>query len=380
MLDYTFLKIIWWMILGAILIVYACTAGFDSGITMILPFYRKEMDRRILLNISAPTWDGNLTWFVFAGGGMFVVWPLVYSTAFSGMYGAMLIILFSMFFRPLSYDYRSKVSSPFAKRLCDLGLFISSFVPVFMFGVATGNCFVGFPFHFEPTTLRMFYTGNILGLLNPFGLLAGFVSVIMVLMHGCTYAQRRSESDLRENLRRLHIIFAALLLILFTISGILIMNMPGFQLLYSPPKPTITPLLNKVDVVRGAWFASFVTYPWKVYGPLTAYIGTIISVWGNYISWFRLSFWASCFGVGGVIATAGGSLFPFIMPSITNPDQSITVWNATSSQYALNIMLYVGVVLLGIILCYKIYAFYAIWSKKPTLNADDIERQQHSLY
>ncbi|MCH9770243.1 MAG: cytochrome d ubiquinol oxidase subunit II [Gammaproteobacteria bacterium] len=368
------------MILGLVLVIYACTAGYDSGITMFMPFFRQESKRRVLLNVSAPTWDGNLTWIVFAGGGMFVVWPAVYSTAFSGMYAALLLVLWSLFFRPPGYEYRSKLPSHTWKRCWDFGLFISSFMPVFLFGVATGNAFVGFPFHFDPHTYRVFFTGSIFNLLSPFGVLSGAISVVMILMHGAAYAMHRTEGELYHTVRRLHIIFAAILLLLFTITGIVIMNMSGYHLIASPPHPTITPLLNKVGSMSGDWFLSYAQYPWKFYGPIIAYAGIIISMWANHVRWLRAAFWSSCFGVGGIIATAGFSLFPFIMPSSTNPNQSLTVWNATSSQYALNIMLYVGVVLLFIILCYKIFAFHTIWSQKPTLTEQDLLQDKQEYY
>src|SRR3989338_3118293 len=166
MFDYLFLKIIWWALIGAVLIVYVSTAGFDAGVTMYMPFLRDETNRRVVLNTSAPTWDGNLTWIVFAGGGLFVVWPVVYSTAFSGMYAAMLCILFTLFLRPPGYEYRNKIDSQAWRKLWDWALFISAVVPVFIFGVAFGNCFLGYPFHFDPHTYREFFTGNFFQLLS----------------------------------------------------------------------------------------------------------------------------------------------------------------------------------------------------------------------
>src|SRR3990167_2411299 len=239
MFDYEFLKIIWWMIIGGVLIVYATTAGFDAGVTMYMPFLRNEQDRRVVLNTSAPTWDGNLTWIVFAGGGLFVVWPAVYSTAFSGMYAAMLCILFSFFLRPPGYEYRNKIDSPVWRRCWDIALFISGALPVFIFGVALGNCFLGFPFYFDPHTYREFYTGSFFDLLNPYALLSGCLAVVMVLMHGSVYLQRRTEGDLRKLAFKVHVITAILLLVGFTISGILLMHgIAGYKLLSMAAEPT----------------------------------------------------------------------------------------------------------------------------------------------
>ncbi len=381
MLDYSFLQVTWWALIGFVLIVYAATAGFDSGVTTIMPFLRNEQDRRVLLNISAPVWDGNQTWIVFAGGGLFVVWPVVYATAFSGLYAAMFCILWSLFLRPPGYDYRSKIQSHVWRRCWDIGLLISSVVPVFIFGVALGNCLLGMPFHFDPGTFRDFYTGNFFQLLSGFAVLSGVSSVLMVLMHGSAYIQRRTVGHLREMGRKLHALFTVLLFITFSIAGLLIVfDVSGYHLLSSAANPDLYPLKNQVSQGVGYWIQSYNDYPWKYYVPIIAYLSMFVSLWANYKRNAILCFWASVFTVGGVIGTAGATLFPFIMPSSTNPNQSLTVWNSTSSQYALNMMLYVGVVLLIVILVYKIFAYRTIWAKDKTITAADIEKDEHTYY
>jgi len=381
MFDYEFLKIAWWMIIGAVLMVYASTAGFDAGVTMYMPFLRSEEDRRVVLNTSAPTWDGNLTWLVFAGGGLFVVWPVVYATSFSGMYAAMFCILCSFFLRPPGYEYRNKLDNATWRKAWDWALFISGVVPVLIFGIALGNCFLGFPFYFDPHTYREFWTGDFWDLLSPYALLSGAVSVLMVLMHGSVYLQRRTEGHLRKLALKVHIITGILLLIGFTASGLLLMyHVIGYKLISSASDPTRYPLENVVQSGAGFWIQSFDQYPWKYLAPIIAYAGIIESLWAAYYGWVTTAFWASCFAVGGIVATAGATLFPFLMPSSTHLDQSLTVWNSASDQYALNTMLYVGVFLLFIILGYKIFAYHTIWGKKPTLNAEDVKKDEHSFY
>lgn len=381
MIDYEVLKFLWWVILGCILVVYAATAGFDIGVTTILPFLKKETDRRIALNTSAPTWDGNLTWIVFAGGGLFVVWPVVYSTAFSGMYAAILLILFPHFLRPPGYEYRSKVDSPRWRRMWDVGLFLSGVIPVFCFGVATGNCFIGFPFNFNEITMRLDYTGDFWGLLNPLGILAGIVSVCMVVLHGATYLQRRTEGQLRETARKIVFYAGFAMLIFFTIAGTLIVfHVPGYELV-SGGMGNIAAFDQKVThMTTGAWFDSYFKYPWKFYAPVTAYVGIVMAMLTTYLRSVKFAFWWSALAVAGTIATSGFTLFPFIMPSSTNPDQSITMWNATSSQYALNIMFYVGTVLLFIIMAYKIFAYHSVWGKKSTITEADLIENEHTFY
>lgn len=381
MFEYEFLKIAWWLIIGGVLMVYASTAGFDAGVTMYMPFLRDEMDRRVVLNTSAPTWDGNLTWIVFAGGGLFTVWPAVYGTAFSGMYAALLVILYSLFLRPPGYEYRNKIDNATWRKMWDWGLFLSGVIPVFVFGVALGNCFLGFPYYFDPHTYREFYTGDFWGLLSPYALLSGVISVLMVLMHGSVYLQRRTIGHLRKLAFKVHVISACLLLIGFTVSGLLLMKtMIGYKLISSAANPTLEPLKNVVQSGVGYWIQTYDQYPWKYLAPVVAYAGIFESLWAAYYGWVTTAFWASCFAVGGIVGTAGATLFPFLMPSSTHPNQSLTIWNASSSQYALNMMLYVGVVLLIIILGYKIFAFNTIWGKKSVLTADDIKNDDHSFY
>lgn len=381
MFEYEFLKIAWWLIVGGVLMVYASTAGFDAGVTMYMPFLKSETQRRVVLNTSAPTWDGNLTWLVFAGGGLFVVWPVIYSTAFSGMYAALLVILFSFFLRPPAYEYRNKIDSPAWRKACDIGLFISGMVPVFVFGVAMGNCFLGFPFYFDPHTFEMYYTGSFFDLLNPYGLLSGVISVLMVLMHGSVYLQRRTEGDLRKLALRVQTWSAILVLIGFTVAGLLLMfKMNGYKLISSAAIPTQQPLNNVVTTGLGYWIQTYDQYPWKYLAPIAAYAGILESLWAAYYGWYATAFWASCFAIGGIVGTAGATLFPFLMPSSTHPNESLTVWNAASGQYALNIMLYLGVVLLIIIVAYKIFAFNTIWGKKPTITEEDILKNDHHFY
>lgn len=381
MIDYTVLQVLWWMILGSILVVYAATAGFDVGVTTLMPFFKNEEERRVILNTSAPTWDGNLTWIVFAGGGIFVVWPVVYSTAFSGLYAGMLLILFPLFLRAPGYEYRNKLPSIKWKRFWDFALFISGILPVFVFGVATGNCFVGFPFHFDPVSLRMFYTGNLFDLFNPLGILAGLVSVAMVIFHGSTFLQRRTEGNICEKARIVTFFSGVILLVLFSLAGLLIvLYAPGYQLIDSPVNPTVHLLENVVVRAPGSWFTSFMYYPWKGFGPVFAYIGIIVAMVATYFKSRNLAFWSSALAIAGVVATSGFTLFPFIMPSSTNPNESLTIWNATSSQYALNMMLYVGTVLLAIIAAYKLFAYHSVWGSKGILTVDDLRKDEHTFY
>lgn len=382
MFDFTLLQYVWWGILGFFMILFSTTAGFDFGVTMIMPFLRKESDRSLALASIMPTWDGNLTWLVFIGGALFVIWPVVYGTAFSGLYFAMFCVLWPLFFRPPGFDYRDRIDNPTWRRLWDCGLLISSVFPVFVFGIAWGNCFLGFPFRFDPFSMREIYTGGFLDLFrHGFPWLCAFISLSMILMHGAAYLMRRVEGHIAVTAKRLHVGFTLLTLILFIVAVCVITyRLPGYHLLATPKNPLYHPLNNLVSVNQQPWVTDYQVHPWKFYPMVLTFFGIIIGLWTNYLKAYAACFWSSACTIGGIIASAGCTLFPFIMPSSLKPTQSLTIFDSTASQYALGIMLYVGVVLSIIILIYKIFAFYTVWHKKPTISQNDIDSGTHGAY
>jgi cytochrome d ubiquinol oxidase subunit II len=176
MFDYATLKLIWWLLVGVLLIGFAIMDGHDMGVGTLLPFLGKDdTDRRVMINSVAPHWDGNQVWFITAGGAIFAAWPLVYATAFSGLYWALLLVLFALFFRPVGFEYRSKLPNPAWRKGWDWGLFAGSAVPALVFGWPSAT-FQGVPFDLDDS-MRSSYSGSFWALLNPFALLCGVVSL-----------------------------------------------------------------------------------------------------------------------------------------------------------------------------------------------------------
>ncbi|HSM22324.1 MAG TPA: cytochrome d ubiquinol oxidase subunit II, partial [Rubrivivax sp.] len=193
MIDYPTLKIIWWLLVGVLLVGFAIMDGHDMGVGTLLPFVGQgDEERRVVINTVGPHWDGNQVWFITGGGAIFAAWPLVYATAFSGFYWAMLAVLWALFFRPVGFDYRSKIHDPRWRSTWDWGLFIGGAVPPLIFGVAFGNLLQGVPFGFDDFLVST-YTGTFWQLLNPFALLVGLVSSAMITMQGGTYLAHRTE-------------------------------------------------------------------------------------------------------------------------------------------------------------------------------------------
>ncbi|MGH7225237.1 MAG: cytochrome d ubiquinol oxidase subunit II, partial [Gemmataceae bacterium] len=180
MLAYENLRLIWWALLGTLLIGFAVTDGFDLGVATLLPFVaRTDVERRVAINMVGPVWEGNQVWIILGGGAIFAAWPPLYAVAFSGFYLAMFLVLCALILRPVAFKFRSKVANPTWRSIWDWALFIGGLVPSLIFGVAFGNVIQGVPFRFDDT-LRMTYEGTLVGLLNPFALLCGLVSVSML--------------------------------------------------------------------------------------------------------------------------------------------------------------------------------------------------------
>lgn len=385
--DYITLQVIWWVLVGAVLILYATTAGFDFGVTILMPFLKRkarfadnDAERRVILNTIAPTWDGNQTWLVFGGGAIFVIWPIVYASTFSGLYAAMLLILWSFFLRPPGFDYRSKLQSKAWRTTWDWALFVSAFLPMLAFGLAIGNLFVGIPIHFDALTMRTFYDGDFFTLLTPFGLICAFASLFMALMHGAAHLNRRTTGDLKMYFRRLHRWFSLVFLILLTVGGVMLAyHVKGFVLVSQSSQPTYHPFDMVVTRHVGAWFQSLNLHPWKWIGPIVAYVGVILSVLTASAGTGALSFWFSAMGIAGTIAMFGATLFPFVIPSSFQASQSLTVFNSTSAPYTLMGMLYITVVMLVIIFCYKLWGYNAAWRKGP-MTVERVAKDSHEMY
>lgn len=263
MIDYEVLRLIWWLLIGILLIGFAVTDGFDMGVGMLTRFLgRNDTERRIMINSIAPHWDGNQVWLITAGGALFAAWPTVYAAAFSGFYVAMILVLASLFFRPVGFDYRSKIEDTRWRNMWDWGIFIGSFVPPLVIGVAFGNLLQGVPFHMDEY-MRLYYTGNFFQLLNPFGLLAGVVSVAMILTQGATYLQMRTVGELHLRARVTSQVAALVTLVCFLLAGVwVVYGIDGYVVtsVIDRAAPS-NPLTKEVARQAGAWMVNFNNMP-----------------------------------------------------------------------------------------------------------------------
>ena len=363
--DYATLKILWWCIVGGIIVVFAVTDGWDLGIGMLSPFLGKSDDERhIILRSVEANWEGNQTWLVIAGGVLFAAWPLVYAASFSGMYVAMMLVLFALFFRPVGFKYRNKVADLRWRRAWDWGLFIGGFVPALVFGIAFGNLLQGVPFHFD-SDMRSHYTGSFWQLLNPFALLAGIVSVAMIAMHGATYLCLRVDGVIQARAARAARMAGVLLVVAFAAAGVWVATgIDGYRITMIPDlNGQPNPLAKTVARVAGAWLDNYARFHWTLAAPIAAFAGAFGVI--AFVSTRRstISLLASAAAVAGVILTAGLSMFPFIMPSSSVPDSSLTAWDSVSSWRTLQIMFWVTVFFVPLIALYTSWVYAKLRGK-----------------
>ena len=368
---YALLKLTWWVLLGVLLSGLAIMVGMDMGVGTILRYVaRTDDERRIVLNVIGPHWDGNQVWFILGGGAIFAAWPTIYATAFSGLYVVMLILLWSMIMRPLGFEYRSKLSSAKWRNLWDWSLFISGFIPMLVYGAAMGNMLQGVPFHFG-WNMQSYYTGSFLSLFNPFAILAGLVSVSMAIYQGGTMIMNRTEGTIYNRARRASIIFGLLALALFTLGGIWVSRLNGYVITGGvSPSGAANPLHKTVELVSGAWLNNFRAQPVLWILPLLTYAGIVIGVFMLLKGRSHVAWSLGAVGWIGIIGTVFGAMFPFLMPSVTHPSQSLTVWDASSSLRTLAWMLGVAVIFVPAVIAYTSWAFWVMRGKVTEVDPD----------
>ncbi len=364
--DYDTLRIIWWGLLGTLLIGFALTDGYDFGVASLMPFIGKnDEERRLVINAIAPHWEGHQVWFILGGGAIFAAWPFVYAISFSGFYLAMFLVLSALILRPVAFKYRSKHDDPAWRTRWDWALFIAGFVPPLVFGVAVGNTLLGAPFRLD-SDLRSFYEGSTLELFTPFTLVAGLLSVAMVVLHGAGFLSVKLEYGVvRDRARKIGMVAGALVLALFAIGGLMVaFGDMGFALAEAvPANGPSNPLYVKAVAEPGAWVNNYALYPWMTIAPILGFVGAALAMMGIARGSDSPVFAGSAMATVGIISTVGLSMFPFIFPSALDPASSLTVWNASSSHMTLWIMLIVTCIFLPLILIYTTYVMRVLFGR-----------------
>jgi cytochrome d ubiquinol oxidase subunit II len=358
LMSYDTLRVIWWLFLGVLLIGFAVMDGFDLGVGTLLPVIAHNDDeRRVAINAVGPTWEGNQVWFVLGGGAIFAAFPLVYSAAFSGFFVALILVLFALILRPVGFDYRGKLPDPRWRSTWDWCIFIAGFVPSLVFGVAFGNLLQGVPLRYADD-LRVHYDGGFFGLLNPFALVCGVVSLAMLVMHGASFLQLKTVGIVRDRARWWLGVAALVWAVAFALAGVWVaFGVDGYRIAtFAGAEGASNPLAKTVVREAGAWFANYRAQPvlWVI--PVLAFAGAFLG-WRWADKRPGLGFIATATTVAMTIATAGVAMFPFLMPSSLDPSHSLTVWDSTSSLLTLRWMFWMTVIFLPLIILYTSWVF-----------------------
>jgi cytochrome bd ubiquinol oxidase subunit II len=359
-----------------LLIAFALTDGFDLGTGALLPFVaRTDEERRLVIATIAPVWEGNQVWLVLGGGAIFGAWPLLYAISFSGFYLAMFLVLAALILRPVALKYRDDRDDPRWKTGWDWAIFVSGLLPALLFGVAVGNVIQGVPFHLTEDLHALHdgvWYGRFIGLLDPFSLLAGVVSLAMLVMHGGAWLSLKTEGPVQARARRFGALAGLVAVLAYLIAGLwLAFGIEGFRLVGTYPLDGPSNPLHFEVERTASWLVAYGLRPWIVIAPLLGVFGALLAVWGLRAGREVATLLASKLAIFGVISSVGLTMFPFILPSSTDPNSSLTVWGSSSSHLTLFILLVVSAIFLPLILLYTAWVYRVLWGKVRTEDLSD---------
>ena len=358
LVDYATLRVIWWLLIGVLLSGFAITDGFDLGLGATFRLLgRDDAERRALLAAVEPVWEGNQVWFILGGGAVFAAWPQLYATSFSSLYLAMFLLLVALILRPVGFSYRDKLTDVRWRLVWDIALSLGGALPALLFGVAFANLFLGVPFYFDELQ-RPVVSGGFFSLLHPFALLGGVVSLSMLVLHGNAYAAMKVGEPMAGRARALGRVAAVAYLVAFVAAGFWLHAADGYQIVgaidHAGPSD---PMQKSVRLIAGGWLHNFALWPWLSVAPACAAVGAASALLLLQLRRAGAAFAASVVVQGSTITTAGFGLFPFLLPSSTHPDQSLTIWDASSSPKTLLLMLGAVIVFMPIIIGYTGWVF-----------------------
>lgn len=371
--DYETLQVIWWLLIGILLVGFALTNGLDMAVsTLLFAVGKNAQERKVLISTIVPHWDGNQVWLITAGGAIFAAWPEVYAASFSGLYWAMILVLFAIWLRPLAFEYRNHADTDSWYKKWDITLVVGSFIPMLIFGVAFGNLLQGLPFHADEN-VRWHYEGYfltaLLPLLNPFAILCGLVSVVMLLLQGSLWIQLRTVDEIGSRAKRISLICGLLAVVLFLIAGAWSYTFDGWKLVATAPEGSFHIVTAKtVEIVPNGLFANYEAYPVTIAIPVFAVLFLLGAAVKGSKGQAGIGLFYSSLGICFVIFTAAAALFPFVMPSSKDMASSLTIWDVTSSHLTLSNMLIAVIIFLPISLIYTIWAYVRMWGKASVDN------------
>jgi len=334
------LQSIWFILVFVLFTGYAILDGFDLGVGILHLFTTDEHQRRISINSIGPVWDGNEVWLVAAGGALFAAFPPVYATVFSAFYIPLMLLLASLITRAVAIEFRSKIASPPWKRTWDFAFFLGSLLATLLLGVAFGNILLGIPIDPDGN-----YTGSFLPLLNPYALLVGLLTLVTFTMHGGIYLAAKSDAPLRDRLHRIlpTLYLAFLILYLAASAAYMYSSIFLFMSLFTSP---LFYLLIAIFICSAASLHFLIR-----------------------AARFRLAFLASSLAIASMLALAANSLYPYLVPSLTNLNYSLSASNSSSSHRTLSVMLTIALIGLPLVILYS-FLVHRVFKGKVLLSEE----------
>jgi len=326
-------QVIWFVLWGVLWGVYFMLDGFVLGTGFMSGFLaRNDTEKRVLINTLGPVWDGNEVWLITAGGATFAAFPTTYALMFSNLYTALLLLLFALIVRGVSFEFRGKIDSPAWKAGWDTAITVCSFLPALLFGVAFGNIFKGIPMRNDFSTLDFAYDGNLLSLLNPYGLLTGVLFVLLFAVHGSLYAAIKTDGELSTRAAAMaNRLWLPLLVVAVAFLG------------YTYPATKL--------------YGNYLKAPVLLIVPLIAVASLLLIKVFAANGKMHKAFIFSCLTVLFVCFTGVTGLFPNLIPSSLDPASNLTIYNSSSSLYTLRIMTAVAFIFVPIVILYKIWVY-----------------------
>ncbi|MDF5703680.1 cytochrome d ubiquinol oxidase subunit II [Aeromonas hydrophila subsp. hydrophila] len=375
-MDYETLKLIWWGLVLFMLVGFVVMDGFDLGVAMLLPVVAKnDEERRVLLNSVGPVWEGNQVWLIAGAGALFAAWPLVYAAAFSALYVPFMFLLFGLFLRPVGFDYRSKLADPVWRRWWDRALVMGGLLPTLVFGATLGFLLQGLPFRFD-TALRIHY--GAFDFHWPLLLTCMGTALALLLLHGTSFLQCKTQGEIARRCARQSLWLGPLASGLFALGGVWLSQMAGYRVLeIGDINGALTPLMKEVGVAQQGWLANFVAHPWLWSVPALGLVLPMVSSLASARELPRTALLASGGACASMMLTIAIALFPFVLPSSLDPSSSLTLWDSTSSERTLFIMLGIVGVLMPINIGYTLWVYRVVRGK---MSAQQIRQHGHSLY
>ncbi|MDX7839594.1 cytochrome d ubiquinol oxidase subunit II [Aeromonas caviae] len=375
-MDYETLKVIWWGLVLFLLVGFVVMDGFDLGVGMLLPVVGKTDDeRRVLLNSVGPVWEGNQVWLIAGAGTLFAAWPLAYAAAFSALYVPFMFLLFGLFLRPVGFDYRSKLPDPVWRRWWDRALVVGGLLPTLVFGATLGLVLQGLPFRFD-AALRIHY--GAFAFHWPLLLTAMGTALALLLLHGASFLQCKTQGAIAARSARLALWLGPLASALFALGGVWLGEMAGYRITaIGDLNGALTPLMKEVVAVPAGWLGNFVAHPvlWAV--PVLGLLLPLVCALASRLGKSGLALVASGGACAAMMLTVAIALFPFVLPSSLDPASSLTLWDSTSSERTLLIMLGIVGVLMPVNIGYTLWVYRVV---RGRVSAEQVRQHGHSLY